>query len=118
MPAKVENKIFGAILIDAKYTETESCKRSMLYSAMHNRILYGALVWARTISIQKFKRQLQQLQSDILLHVASAYRTISGKLIEAGTIPKPLLMFESFYLHEHRQKGTGIIFGHRRKMLH
>ncbi|KAI4469563.1 reverse transcriptase [Holotrichia oblita] len=74
-------------------------------SAANNIILYGGPVWGKAVDIQKYNRQLQRLQRNTLLRVASAYWTASGKALQVvtdGVIPIDPLIHERTLPHKHR----------------
>jgi len=54
------------------------CKRQLLMSVVHSRLLYGAEVWAeRVLEVQKSRNLLLQAQRCAALRVARCYRTVS-----------------------------------------
>jgi len=54
------------------------CKRSLLMSVVHSRLLYGAVVWADEVQhVAKFKNLMLQSQRCAALRVARCYRTVS-----------------------------------------
>jgi len=54
------------------------CKRSLLMSIVHSRLLYGAAVWADKVqNVGKYKNLMLQSQRCAALRVARCYRTVS-----------------------------------------
>lgn len=54
------------------------CKRSLLMSVVHSRLLYGAAVWADEVQhAAKFRNLMLQSQRCAALRVARCYRTVS-----------------------------------------
>lgn len=54
------------------------CKRSLLMSVVHSRLLYCAPVWADGVQpVQKYKNMLLQTQRCAALRVVRCYRTVS-----------------------------------------
>jgi len=54
------------------------CKRSLLMSVIHSRLLYGAAVWADEVQhVAKYKHMMLQSQRCAALRVARCYRTVA-----------------------------------------
>ncbi|CAI6376421.1 unnamed protein product [Macrosiphum euphorbiae] len=54
------------------------CKRSLLMSVVHSRLLYGAAYWADEVQhVAKYKNMMLQSQRCAALRVARCYRTVS-----------------------------------------
>lgn len=51
-------------------------KRSSLCSTMRKMALNGAPVWSRVIQLLKYTRQFQRVQKNMLLRLASAFKTV------------------------------------------
>lgn len=68
---------------------------------MHNMMLYGATVWA-IMQLLKYKKQFQHVQRNVLLRMASAFRTVSRIALQVvtGTVTIYLVVQEWRYLHK------------------
>ncbi|CAI6377149.1 unnamed protein product [Macrosiphum euphorbiae] len=54
------------------------CKRSLLMSVVHSRLLYGAAVWADKVQhVAKYRNMMLQSQRCAAPRVARCYRTVS-----------------------------------------
>lgn len=93
---KVEktNKVLFSIMPNIKGPKEN--KRKMLIGVMTSIITYGAQIYHRVLSIQKYKRIIENLQRTALLRVSSAYRTTSLAALQVitGIIPIDLLIDE------------------------
>lgn len=103
---KAENRIASLRRILPNIGGPGSAKRSVLSSALHNIILYGAPVWMDVIEKKKYRQILEKTQRKILLRAAQAYRTVSGLALQVitGTIPVDLLVRERAHTYHHRQE--------------
>jgi len=85
------------------------CKRQLLMSVVHSRLLYGAQVWADAMSeVGRSKGFLQQAQRCAALKVARCYRTVSdvAATLLARMQPAPLLASERVRNAELKKAGT------------
>ncbi|XP_060858862.1 uncharacterized protein LOC132936185 [Metopolophium dirhodum] len=85
------------------------CKRQLLMSVMHSRLLYGAQVWADSVvGVKKSEGLLQQAQRVAALRIARCYRTVSdmSSLVLARLPPAPLLALERRRASELRKTGV------------
>lgn len=87
------------------------CKRSLLMSVIHSRILYGAPLWADEVQkIQKYKNLLLQTQRCAALRVARCYRTVSdmAALVLARMPPATLVATGRKRVAAAKKIGIGI----------
>nr|XP_023019429.1 uncharacterized protein LOC111508224 [Leptinotarsa decemlineata] len=56
-------------------------KRRLLYGVVQSILLYAAPIWERVTAVDKYKNMLLATQRNMLLRVASAYRTVSQQAI-------------------------------------
>lgn len=84
------------------------CKRAVLCSAMQNIILYGAPIWQKAIDKKKYRAMILRVQRNMLLRVASAYRTVSGLALQVitATVPIDLLVQERTWLHNNKPENN------------
>lgn len=82
----------------------KSSKRRLLMNAVQSVLLYGAEVWAETLTKESYRRRLAQVQRRAAIRVASAYRTVSepAVLIIAGVAPIELLARERKAVYERK----------------
>ncbi|XP_054287588.1 uncharacterized protein LOC129003320 [Macrosteles quadrilineatus] len=66
-----------------------SSRRRLFMSAVQSVLLYGSEVWADALNEEEYRLKLAQMQRQVALRVASAYRT--AVLVIAGVIPVKLL---------------------------
>lgn len=59
-------------------SDPTSVKREVLFSVVENIILYGASIWYRFLKDKTYINMLEHGQQRMLLHVASAYKTVSA----------------------------------------
>lgn len=73
-----------------------SGKRKLLMSVTNSILLYGAEIWADSLKIGKYRKQMAAVQRCGALRITSAYRTVSepAALVLAGVIPIDLLAQE------------------------
>lgn len=85
----------------------KSGKRAVLSSVIHNSLLYGAPIWKDALETRKNITILERVQRNILLRVASAYRTVSGTALQVvtGTLPIDLAVHERAEVHRHQGGG-------------
>lgn len=85
-----------------------SGKRAVLCSALHSIVLYGAPVWVEALAINKHKQLLIRTQRNVLLRVASAFRTVSASALQTitGILPIDLMVQEraALYLQDGADK--------------
>lgn len=85
------------------------CKRQLLMSVVHSRLLYGAQVWADSVAgVKKSEELLKQAQRHATLRVARCYRTVSdmASLVLARLPPTPLLALKRKKIAELRRTGA------------
>lgn len=84
-----------------------SSKREVLCGALHNIILYGAPVWVDVFNHKKYVNLLTSTQRNMLIRVASSYRTASAEALQvvAGVVPIDLMIRESVCLFEFKEDG-------------
>lgn len=78
------------------------CKRRLLNSVVHSKILYGAEVWAGAMEREIVRRRLASVQRRSVMRVTSAFRTVSqgAALVLASTPPIDLLVREKQEIYE------------------
>jgi len=84
------------------------CKRRLLMSVVHSRLLYCAPVWAESISgVKKSEEAMLSAQRIAALRVARCYRTVSdmASLVLAKMPPAPLLALLRKKIAESRKSG-------------
>jgi len=87
------------------------CKRSLLMSVIHSRLLYGAQVWSESVNdLEKTKTLLTQAQRCAALRVARCYRTVSdmAALLLARMPPAYLLAAERKAIDTLKKSGTAV----------
>jgi len=84
-----------------------SSKRRLLMTSVQSVLLYGAEIWADSLSKKKYRTRLAQVQRRAALRVASAYRTVSepAVLVIAGVIPISLLARERKAVYLRKSEG-------------
>ena len=107
---RAEERISSLTRILPNIGGPNSCKRAVLCSAFHNMILYGAPVWKKAISTKKTRVLLNKAQRNILLRVASAFRTTSGVALQVitGIVPIDLMITERNYIYENSEEDQSI----------
>lgn len=108
--ARAESKLASLIRVMPNVGGPSSAKRAVLCGAVHSILLYGAPIWKDELSVQKHKNLLIRSQRNILLRVASAYRTVSANALQVitGVLPVDLMVRERAYLHERGIDGKGL----------
>lgn len=76
---KVENKLRALMSLMPNIGEPDDKKRQVLYGVVQYITLYGAPIWADIMSINKYKNNLEKVQTKALLRIASGDRTIYRK---------------------------------------
>jgi len=85
------------------------CKRRLLMSVVHSRLLYGAPVWAESVQgVKKSEEALLKAQRIAALRVARCYRTVSdmASLVLAKMPPVSLLALSRKKMVESRKSGN------------
>ncbi|CAI6353663.1 unnamed protein product [Macrosiphum euphorbiae] len=85
------------------------CKRSLLMSVVHSRLLYGSDVWADEVQhVAKFRNLLLQSQRCAALRVARCFRTVSdmAALVLARMPPVTLQAVVRKRATAHRHEGA------------
>ena len=72
------------------------CKRRLLMTTVHSILLYGAEIWARSLTMGKYRRRLEAVQRRGALRIACSYRTVShpAVILVASVPPIDLLALE------------------------
>lgn len=88
-----------------------SGRRQVLCCAMHNILLYGAPIWKKALNIKKYNEKMIMTQRNMLLRVASAFRTVSATALQVitGTVPIDLMATERTLEYEHRKNEQQIL---------
>ncbi len=83
-------------------------KRKLLMSTTLNVLLYGAELWADTLTKSNRRKSLEKVYRTAALRVASAYRTVSGEAVYviSGNTPIDLLAFERKKMWTLKKQGT------------
>lgn len=87
------------------------CKRRLLNSVVHSKILYGAEVWANAMESTAIRRNLAAVQRRSVIRVISAFRTVSegAALVLASTPPIDLLIREKQEIYEEWDEDRSVI---------
>ena len=101
---KADENITSLARIMPNISGPSSGKRAVIGGAVHNILMYGAPIWHKVVGIQKYRKILERTQRNILLRVASAYRTASLAALQVvtGTVPIDLMVHERAYAYENR----------------
>lgn len=88
-------------------------KRRLLNGVVHSTILYGAPIWVGAMRVKKYRDMVLRVQRKMLIRVASAYRTVSGRAVQVitGVPPLNLLAEERGEAYRRRQDGTAQVGG-------
>lgn len=94
--SKAEKRVAALSRILPNVGGPKSSKRAVLCGALHNILLYGAPVWIDALEIRRNRDLLVRAQRNMLLRVASAYRTVSAVALQVvtGTVPVDLMARE------------------------
>ena len=87
----------------------KECKRRLLNSVIHSKILHAAEIWAEALVKVRTRRRLASVQRRSALRVISAYRTVSeaAVLVLASTPPIDLLAQEKQETYNEFQEHRG-----------
>lgn len=77
-------------IITSNLKGPSSQKRKVLYSSMHNTIMYAAPSWGEIVRIAKYRNELIGIQMKGLLSIVSANRTVSAKALQTITVEMPI----------------------------
>lgn len=95
------------------------CKRSLLMSVVNSRLLYGAVVWADSVSkTRKAEELLTQAQRCAALRVTRCYKTVSdiASLVLAKMPPAHLLALERQAIGNAKKRGLRVSKSEQRKL--
>lgn len=84
----------------------KSGRRKLLHEVVHSALLYGAPIWARSLTTEVHRKKMAQVQRRSALRVISGYRTISedAALVLASSPPIDLLATERALKYEGKDK--------------
>lgn len=68
----------------------DSQKRLLLSNVVHSTLLYGAPIWQKALKVRNYREKLEQVQRQVMIRVAMAYKTAATKGLSVITGIMPI----------------------------